>query len=162
MTVEGSRTERTDKPLLNEPQHRHFEVFLTMLEEALIEIQRLSNTAPHRTGDNVVLVHDADLPAGFNESSEPVLRSIRREMSVLAQLLKIETRHQSPARTTKALLTAELVRIDDSYADKLRGYGAVDARAKAAIDPILDKIRSGVTALLFSLDPPLNEKNLQS
>ncbi|HMI56502.1 MAG TPA: hypothetical protein VK511_00500, partial [Gemmatimonadaceae bacterium] len=76
---------------------------------------------------------------------------IRSEIADLARVLEIKPQHRSQTRTIRALLTAELVRLDDSYANRLRGYGAVDPRAKNALDPALDRIRSGLTALLESL-----------
>jgi hypothetical protein len=132
---------------LNEPQHRHFEVFLSMLEDALTEIERLSALSSAGAGGNLIR-YDHDLPAGFAESAEPISISIRKEIAALARLLEIKQRHRSQVRTIRALLTAELVRLDDSYANKLRGYGAVDPRAKNALDPTLDRIRSGLTTLL--------------
>jgi hypothetical protein len=133
--------------VLNDPQHRHFEVFLSMLENSLTEIKHLSGLSPAGAEGNLTR-YDADLPTGFAESAEPIFISIRKEVATLAQMLEIKPQHRSQARTIRALLTAQLVRLDDSYAAKLRGYGVVDPRAKNAIDPSLDRIRSGLTALL--------------
>jgi hypothetical protein len=136
----------TERHFLNEPQHRHFAVFLSMLEDALSEINQLAGS---RAGaeENLTL-YDADLPDAFANSAEPSFRSIRREIAALARVLEIKPQHRSQRRTIRALLTAELVRLDDSYAHKLRGYGAVDPRARNALDPTLDRIRSELTALL--------------
>jgi hypothetical protein len=144
--VTGTRPQ----PFLNEPQQRHFEVFLSMLEDALTQINRLAGLSATGAEGNLNL-YDADLPARFAESAEPILASIRSELANLAELLEIKPRHRSQTRTVRALLTAELVRLDDSYPNKLRGYGSVDPRAHAALEPTLDRIRSGLTALLKSL-----------
>lgn len=143
---------RTDhQHFLNEPQTRHFEVFLAMLEDALSETRNLAGLSSADAEENLTL-YDADLPAGFAESAEPVLASIGREIAALARTLDIKVRHRSQTRAVRALLTAELVRLDDSYANKLRGYGAVDPRAKDVLDPVLDRLRSGLTTLLNSLE----------
>lgn len=137
--------------VLNEPQHRHFEVFLAMLEDALIEIESLAHSSH---GSERLTVYDADLPPGFGESAQPLLDSIREEMTQLADSLGISQQHRSTKRTLSAILTAELVRLDDSYAGKLRGYGAVNSQAATQTDPILDEIRSSLTGLMALLEVP--------
>lgn len=134
-------------PLLNEPQLRHFEVFLSMLETALNEIERLASVSLLPDRDNLI-VYDSDLPRGFMTHAAPALSALRGQVSDLAHKLGIEPKHRSRKRTVKALLTAELVRIDDSYARKLRGYGAVSPRVQIEIDPDLDRIRADIVALL--------------
>lgn len=136
-----------DDPLLNEPQLRHFEVFLAMLEIALNEIERLASVSPLPCRDNLI-VYDSDLPREFMIHVAPALDAIRGQLSDLAHKLGIVPRHRSRTRTVKALLTAELVRTDDSYARKLRGYGAVSPRVQIEVDPALDRIRADIVALL--------------
>ena len=135
--------------VLNEPQHRHFEVFLAMLEDALIEIESLTYSS---LGSGRLTVYDADLPPEFGVSAQPLLDSIREEMTRLADSLGISQQHRSTKRTVSAILTAELVRLDDSYAAKLRGYGAVNPQAITQIDPILEEVRSSLTSLMALLD----------
>jgi hypothetical protein len=148
MTVERSAAAASDNDsLLNEPQLRHFEVFLSMLETALNEVERLTSPASVPGSENLV-VYDSDLPQGFRKHAVPAIGAIRDQISDLAHKLGIEPQHRSRTRTAKALLTAELVRIDDSYARKLRGYGAVSPRVQIEIDPALDRIRTDIIALL--------------
>jgi hypothetical protein len=44
------------------------------------------------------------------------------------------------------------VRLDDSYARKLRGYGSVNRRVEKELDPILDSIRSELAQLLIAVE----------
>lgn len=141
----------TSQSFLNEPQRRHFEVFLALLEDALIEIEYFANPSP-APGPDRLTVYDADLPSEFTESARPLFDWIREEMAALAEALGLRQQHRSTKRTVNAILTAELVRLDDSYADKLRGYGAVNPRARTEINPVLDGIRSSLTTLLASLE----------
>jgi hypothetical protein len=141
----------TSRSFLNEPQRRHFEVFLAMLEDALIEIEYFGKPSAE-PGPDRLTVYDADLPSGFTESARPLFESLREEMAALADSLGIRQQHRSTKRTVNAILTAELVRLDDSYVDKLRGYGAVNPRAKTAINPVLDEIKFSLITLLASLE----------
>lgn len=136
-----------DKSLLNEPQLRHFEVFLSMFETALNEIERLASPASAPPKESLVVL-DSDLPGDFKTRAEPLIGVLRQEIGSLAHSLGIDPQHRSRARTVRALLTAELVRLDDSYARKLRGYGVVRPRVQVEVDPVLDRMRGELVALL--------------
>lgn len=140
------------KSFLNEPQLRHFEVFLSMLGTALSEIERLARHTLENTQEDLI-IYDPDLPHNFAGTSGPAIDAIRHEVGSLAHALNIEPKHRSRLRTVKALLTAELVRLDDSYARKLRGYGTVSPRVEAEVDPILHRIRTQLVALLQACEP---------
>lgn len=140
----------TADSFLNEHQRRHFDVFLAMLDDALLEVADLAQRS-NADAKGKPRTYDQDLPPEFAASAAPLLESIREQMGALRNILGIQPQHRSTERAVKALLTAELVRLDDSYARKLGGYGAVDQRAQNIIDPILDEIRSSLVALLDSL-----------
>lgn len=137
-----------EAPFLNANQHRHFEVFLSMLQDALAEIEALAAPAAGRP-DGLVWYHD-DLPSDFDAAIQPLLVSLREDIRQLAELLEITPQRRSRVRLIRALATSEIVRLDDSYAEKLRGYGAVDPRAGARINPILDQMRADLGQLLSS------------
>lgn len=145
-------------PLLNEPQRRHFEVFLSMLETALNEVEMLGSDAPPAPEESLV-VQDSDLPKDFSTRAHPAVQVIRRQITSLGRTLDIKPRHISRARRVKALLTAELVRLDDTYARKLRGYGAVSPRIAAEIDPVLDRIRTEIVDLLLACERQPRDSN---
>ncbi|MGH7603316.1 MAG: hypothetical protein ACRENK_04870 [Gemmatimonadaceae bacterium] len=123
-----------------------------MLERALGEVLALANTEVRSgdagTSDEGLVIYDADLPADLRERVAPAIQSIRREIASLAHGLGIEPQHRSRRRKAKAILTAEMLRLDDSYARKLRGYGEVSPQAATEIDPILDKMRTDLVDLL--------------
>lgn len=146
-----SPTQQDDNVILNEPQRRHFEVFLAMLENALEEIEGLASL-PLKSSEDSVTVYDPDLPKAFCDQARSVISSVRSRTRSLASVLKIETQHRSRVRTVRALLTAELVRLDDSYARKLRGYGRVNPRVERELDPLLDAIRSELVQLLAAAE----------
>ena len=137
-----------EAPLLNEHQRRHFEVFLSMLQDALAEIEALAAPATGRP-DAHVWYHN-DVPSGFDAAIQPLLVSLREDSRQLAELLEITPQRRSRVRLIRALATSEIVRLDDSYAEKLRGYGAVDPRAGARINPILDQMRADLGQILSS------------
>jgi hypothetical protein len=133
-------------PLLNVPQRRHFEVFLSQLQDALVEVEILSTPSDGRT--DALITYDDDLAPGFAKRMHPLLESLRDDIADLARLLEVKPTRRSRVRLVRALITAEVIRLDDSYAAKVRGYGAVNPAAGATIDPILDRIRADLTGLL--------------
>lgn len=137
----------SDNSLLNEPQLRHFEVFLSMLETALNEVERLASPASVPGSENLI-VYDSDLPQEFKTQAAPAIGVIREQSARLANDLGIQPQHRSRARTVRAILTAELLRLDDSCARKLGGYGAVSPRVQTEIDPALASMRTNIVTLL--------------
>ena len=77
-----------------------------MLEYALSETKNLAGVSSADAEKHLTL-YDADLPAGFAESAEPVLISIGKDIAALALMLDIKARHRSQTRAVRALLTAE-------------------------------------------------------
>ncbi|MFN2602392.1 MAG: hypothetical protein ABR582_06490 [Gemmatimonadaceae bacterium] len=143
---EASPSGAEDNPsILNENQRRHFEVFVSMLEEAIHEVEVLAGS-PSRRADGMIS-YDDDLPVGFAPEMLPRVESLRVQIAQLVELLDLPRRRRSRARLVRALLTAQIVRTDDSYVRKLRGYGAVDDRAAERIDPIIDAIRADLIQL---------------
>lgn len=140
-------TESDAGPLLNEPQLRHFAVFLSMLEAALSEVDLLT-TDSRSTAQRSLTADNLDLPHDFRRRAIPAIEAIGREIAALVRTLDIKPHGRSRRRQVKALLTAELVRLDDSYARKLRGYGPVSRRVALEVDPFLDRIRSQLVDLL--------------
>ena len=136
----------TDKSLLNAPQRRHYEVQLGMLLETLGELEDL--VASPEGWSNALVKYEDDLAPELKDKITRLLESLRAEIIDLAGILAIEPIHRSSARLVRAMVTSEMVRLDDSYAAKLKGYGPVDPRAKDVIDPCLDRIRADLAELL--------------
>jgi hypothetical protein len=116
-------------PVLNENQRRHFEVLLSMLEESLQRIETLSSSLS--MNGRMSIVKD-DLPSTFILEAEPLIASIRARIGRLAAVLELTPRTVSKRRTISALLTAAIIRIEDSSPEQLRGYGTVDPRRGAS------------------------------
>jgi hypothetical protein len=137
-------------PVLNENQRRHFEVLLSMLEESLQRIETLSSSLSMNGGMSIV---KDDLPSTFILEAEPLIASIRARIGRLAAVLELTPRTVSKRRTISALLTAAIIRIEDSSPEQLRGYGTVDPRFALDVAPRLREIRKAL-ALLGSLLGP--------
>jgi hypothetical protein len=120
-----------------------------MLLETLGEIEDLVMSPAGWS--NALVAYDDDVPAELRNSLPHVLESLREEIVALAGLLAVEPIHRSRSRLVRAMVTSEIVRLDDSYAKKLKGYGPVDPRAKEVIDPHLDRIRAALAKLLATL-----------
>ena len=111
-------------PILNENQRRHFAVLLVGLDDALYRIEQLSEPAERRAGP--LTRHTDDLPAQFAERAGPLLRDLRDRIVRLAATLGTEPREHSRARSVRVVVTSAVIRLEDSRARGLRGYGAVD------------------------------------
>jgi len=136
-------------PVLNENQRRHFEVVLSMLEDSLTRIEALCNPAS-ATPDVLTLVED-DLPDDVARRAQPVIESIRAQVARLASDLELAPRRLSRRRAVQALLTSEVIRIDDSARHQLRGYGAVDPRFDDVVAPRLGEIRDALMGLAHTV-----------
>jgi hypothetical protein len=129
-------------PVLNENQRRHFEVVLSMLEDSLTRIEALCNPASATLG--ALTVVEDDLPDGVARRAQPVIESIRAQVARLALDLELSPRRLSRRRAVQALLTSEVIRIDDTSSGQLRGYGAVDPRFDDVVAPRLGEIRDAI------------------
>ena len=135
----------TQTALFNKPQRNHFAVLLAMMEDSLAEMERLAerDLEPARE-----LTRWADdLPPGIVEPLRSRLTLLRQKIRVLGKRLGIEPRDASRKRAIRAIVTAELLRIEDSYAAGLRGYGAVNPAAASIVDPAMDELHAEFTAI---------------
>lgn len=134
---------------LNAHQRRRFEVLLASVEDALLVVDELST--PVRADDRALTKVRDDLPQGFAGRVAPNVARARARLVALANALSIEARQPSARRTIEALLTAEIVRLQDSEASKLGGYGAVDPSVATALDPVVRALEADLTAIRRAL-----------
>ena len=135
----------THTALLNKPQRNHFAVLLAMMEDSLAEMERLA-ASDSETMRELTRWAD-DLPAGMLGPLRARLALVREKIRVIGKRLGIEPRDASRKRAIRAIVTAELLRIEDSYASKLRGYGAVNPATASVVDPAMDELRADFTAI---------------
>ena len=141
-------------PLLTTSQRRHFEVVLAKLEDALDEIDRLACRDVRQPQQRRFTDIADDLPPDFAARITPASQSARDVIADLAQRLGLAPQPASPFRTVRALLHAEIVRLQDSVSSALKGYGVVDSRAPAVIDPALRELITHLAMMLRALDSP--------
>ena len=125
-------------PVLNENQRRHFSVLLVSLDEALARIEQLSDRDRHAWGP--LTDYSDDLPGRFSGEAEPLIADLRARIVELSALLGTEPRRMSRARSIRAMVTSATIRLEDSRARGLRGYGAVDPSVHERLDPVLDDL----------------------
>jgi hypothetical protein len=68
-------------------------------------------------------------------------------VDAVSEQLGLETRRVSRAHSIQAFVTAQIVRIEDSYSPKLRAYGAVHPDVASHIDPALNRLHAGFVAI---------------
>lgn len=141
-----------ERSLLNEHQRRHFEVVLAMLQDVLAEVEQLASPVFHGTG--ALTLYQADLPEDFAAAIHPFLSAVRQRIGHLAAALGVRPRLMSRAQAIRALLTAEMVRLEDSTTKQLRGYGAVDPRFADEVEPVLREMRDVLASVIALLDTP--------
>jgi hypothetical protein len=128
--------------VLNANQRRHFEVLFARFEDTLVEIDWLLT---HQANDarTLTLYHD-DLPRTFRKKAPAAIRHLREMIGTLSTTLDLRPRTQSRRRAIAALLTSQAVRIEDSLAPQMRGYGEIDVSASQRLDP---QLRTMITQL---------------
>jgi hypothetical protein len=136
-----------DDPLadiaLNDNQRRHYEVLLTRLEDSLSRIESfLSTPRQHR----LTLVDD-DVPPAFRAHAEAAIPQIRRQIERLAEALHLRPKAVSLRRIIGASLTTDAIRIEDSLASQMRGYGGVDPSVAERLDPALLRLAASLETL---------------
>jgi len=141
-----------DAVVLNEHQRRHFEVLFAGLEQALNEIDELLREPVAR--QRHLTQYRDDLPANAAVVVVPHVALIRRALEALTKELGLKPRTVSRRQSIRALLTAQAIRIEESYAGHLRGYGSVDASVAQHLDPALASIRESLVTISGLLAPP--------
>lgn len=126
------------QPILNEHQRRHFAVLLVGLDEALARIEQLAERERRAWGP--LTEYDDDLPPRFTGEAEPLIADLRARIVALGDLLGTSARRMSRARSIRAMVTSATIRLQDSRARGLRGYGAVDPSVHERLDPVLDDL----------------------
>ena len=138
---------------LNGPQRLHFEVILASLEDALARVELIAQGRVPRDGRRLTRVV-CDLPEGFLADAAPRIASLRAYVAALSDALALEGSDASALRTARALLTSQVIHLEDSDARRLRGYGTVDPLVRERLDPVLETMRSDVQAILDLLHRP--------
>jgi phage I-like protein len=136
----------SDTPIpLTGPQRLHFEVVLASLETVLVEVET-SIAGAKPSGSLTRIEHD--LPERFLRQAGPLIEALRAQIDALSAALGLAGSRRSATRVVGATLTSQLVHLDDCYADRLRGYGAVDPGVAPRLDPAIDGLRDSVARLL--------------
>jgi hypothetical protein len=136
-----------DDPLadiaLNDNQRRHYEVLMTRLEDSLARIESLlSAPRPHR----LTLVDD-DVSPAFRAHAKAEIPRIQRQIERVSEALHLQPRAVSLRRMIGASLTTDAIRIEDSLASQMRGYGTVDPSIAERLDPALMRLAGSLQAL---------------
>ena len=143
--------------LLSESQRRHFEVVLAKVEDALDEVDRLAGRPAAPESQRRALTDLADdLPPDFSSRTVTAASTARGRIADMAARLGLAPQRASRFRTVRALLTAEIVRLQDSFSPALKGYGALDPAAPAIIDPALRELITLLATMLRALDTQPN------
>lgn len=138
--------------LLTEPQRRHFEVVLAKLEDALDEVDRLARPIAQTSQRPTFALLADDLPPDFASRIARAAHTARGRIADLAAWLGLAPQHASRRRTVRALLIAEMVRLEDSLSPALKGYGTLDPNAPDVIDPALRELLALLATMLRALD----------
>jgi hypothetical protein len=128
-------------------------VVLAKLEDALDEIDRLARPVAHAGDRRKLTVVADDLPPDFASRTDAAIDAARGRIADLAAQLGLAPQRASRFRTVRAILHAEMVRLQDSFSRGLKGYGALDPRAPAVIDPAVRDLVALLATMLRALDP---------
>ena len=129
---------------LNDNQRRHYEVMFARLEQSLDQIERATRGQPE---PSLMSRPIDDLPARFTLESQPIIASVRTLLAESARSLGLRLREQSRRRTCEALITSEMIGVENAHAAQLRGYGEIDPSVAERLDPALDRVHAGLALL---------------
>jgi hypothetical protein len=138
-----------DAILLNEPQRRHLGIVLGQIQRLLHDIVILTGGAVPRGG----LVAEADdLPPAFVRGAGEIITRVDAEISKLAARFDLPQREQSRYRWVRAVLSASIDDLEDTRADRLGAYGAVQPHLAGALDPTLQNLQRELRSLAALLE----------
>ena len=129
---------------LNDNQRRHYEVMFARLEQSLDQLERATRGEP---AASIMSRPIDDLPARFVRESAPIIETVRALLGETVRSLGLRPREQSRRRTCEALITSEMIGVENGYAARLRGYGEMDSSVAEHLDPALDGVHAGLTRL---------------
>ncbi len=137
---------------LTESQRRHLAVFLELLEEALLDIERAAEGGP---GPPRLLLEEVDdLPPGFAASIAPDLGELRDQLRAVVVRLGLGPRTRSRAGWIRAVAGKCLVDLADAGSRGLRGYGPLDPGVVREIDPMLEAMQHPLVRIVARLSAP--------
>jgi len=135
---------RHDRIRLNDNQRRHYEVLFARLEQSLDQIERATHGEPVAS---LMSRPIDDLPERFTVESAPIIAAVRGSLSEVAASLELRPRELSRRRTCEALITSEMIGVENGYAGQLRGYGEMDPSVAERLDPALGRVHAGLGQL---------------
>src|SRR6185295_449448 len=133
-----------DRIRLNDNQRRHYEVLFARLEQSLDQLERATHGEP---AASLMSRPIDDLPARFTNESTPIIATVRAVLEEVAASLDLRPREVSRRRTCEALITSELIGVENGYAKQLRGYGEIDPSVGERLDPALTRVHAGLGVL---------------
>jgi hypothetical protein len=136
-------------PVLNPSQRAHLSVVAGGIEETIAEIEHLLD--PDIDRGSVLTHFEDDLPIGFAERARSILDEIRVDVASFADRFSLDERRFSRAGSVMAHCSAQIVRIEESGAKSLRGYGAVAPGLDTVLTPWLESLRTKFAAIRFLL-----------
>ena len=132
--------------LLTDGQRRHLSASLEHVEMALGEIEALAT--PGASPKRVVLIHMLrDLPPGFDQEVHAPLARARALIEEIAATFGLRPNLSSAQRTVQTLALSSLVVLEDAFSRRIRGYGEINPRLPATLDPALTRLHAEVAAI---------------
>ena len=114
------------------------------LEHSLDQIERATHGEPAAA---LMSRPIDDLPARFTSESAPIIATVRAVLEEVAASLDLRPREVSRRRTCEALITSEMIGVENGYAKQLRGYGEIDPSVGERLDPALTRVHAGLGLL---------------
>lgn len=135
----------TDKTILNESQTRSVTVTLRLLEERLVEIERLLTV----NEEGILYSRVATFSPSQQKQMQQLIEELREGIKVVTETFELKHEPQDPTRRIVGLLAITWESIEELYARRLRAYGEVDPRVQETLDPWVEKLTQGVLTLEY-------------
>lgn len=140
--------------ILNESQARSITVTLRLLEERLVEIERLLTVNEH----GILYSRVATFTPRRQEEMRQLIGELRAGIKTVTETFELKHEPQDPARRIVGLLAITWESIEEMYARRLRAHGEVDPDVQDALDPWVEKLTRLVLELEYkALEPERRE-----
>lgn len=130
--------------LLNEPQRRKLTSTLRMLEKDLRQVNAWLQIT-EETG--LLYRRSLRLSPERREAARQCVTAALEQIGELAAAFNLARQDENLAATINATMCLDGIDLGETYADQLKGSGAVDSRLKPALDPHLDRLARLVSLL---------------
>jgi hypothetical protein len=131
--------------MLNEYQRQRVSITIRSLEENLHAIEEFLKSENY---SGVLLEIKNDIPPSVKDALIPMIAILKEKLGIIAEKFDLEKRTESISQQIFAMLSFDLVSIEEIKAKRLRGYGEAADELYRTLDPEVDLLKDLLQEML--------------